>query len=292
MAITTNSLQILGSVAPSFSALGRTLTIGRLGLYAPRSFLQQVFSRRSGGSRNLAPGSPELMWFDAFLRAGGAPSVDVMDASSYEGATIEHDLNRPMTSEHYETVDTLIDGGSLEHVFNVVGALETYLKLLRPGGRIFLFDMPLHGYCGHGFFQFSPIFFSESLSSRYGFRLDLMLATEDRPFSDFWDVASQLAKHERMEIQHSRPCHLHVVATKQASFDGFGAFPIQPDYAARWEQRPSDTRRTAPRVLDRVRSELAKVWPRGYFRLSHDRNLRKQTAAKQLRRLPRWTPQL
>jgi hypothetical protein len=292
LAITTNSLRILGSVAPSFESLGRTVTIGRLGLYAPQWWLRDVLARRSRHASELISGSPEATWFDAYLRAGGTPSVDVIDASSYEGATIEHDLNRPMREDECESVDTLIDGGTLEHVFNVVGALETYLKLLRVGGRLFLFDMPLHGCCGHGFFQFSPVFFSESLSSRYGFRLDHMLATEDRPFSPFWDVASRLSKRERVEIQHSRPCHLQIVATKVAPFKGFDSFPLQPDYPARWEQQPSPSAMPARRFLQAVRVEAAKLWPRGYFTLSHDRDLRRHMAANQLNRLPRWSPQL
>ena len=42
-----------------------------------------------------------------------------MDASAFEGANFVHDLNNPIPEELHCKYDAVVDGGTLEHVFNV-----------------------------------------------------------------------------------------------------------------------------------------------------------------------------
>jgi hypothetical protein len=56
--------------------------------------------------------------FEVFARALGAKNASAMDVSNYEGAAILHDLNQPVPPALEECFDVVIDGGSLEHVFN------------------------------------------------------------------------------------------------------------------------------------------------------------------------------
>jgi SAM-dependent methyltransferase len=98
----------------------------------------------------------------------GATSVDSIDASSYEGATIVHDLNKPLPADLSEHFDSVIDFGTIEHVFDVPQVLRTYASLVRDGG-IILIATQADGCCGHGFYQFSPELFYRFFATERGF---------------------------------------------------------------------------------------------------------------------------
>jgi 2-polyprenyl-3-methyl-5-hydroxy-6-metoxy-1,4-benzoquinol methylase len=65
--------------------------------------------------------------------------VEAVDNSGYEGAALVHDLNRPIPKGWEERYDTIVDGGTLEHVFNFPQALANCMRMVRTGGRLFLF---------------------------------------------------------------------------------------------------------------------------------------------------------
>ena len=76
--------------------------------------------------------------FEVFARALGAGTVAAMDASTYEGAAIVHDLNQPVPPDLEERLDVVIDGGTLEHVFNFPVAIANCMRLLKTGGHLIL----------------------------------------------------------------------------------------------------------------------------------------------------------
>ena len=59
-----------------------------------------------------------------------ANSVKSIDNSSFEGADIIHDMNKPMENLN-EKFDTVIDFGTSEHIFNVVQNLNNISKLCK-----------------------------------------------------------------------------------------------------------------------------------------------------------------
>jgi hypothetical protein len=59
----------------------------------------------------------------------GADEIISIDASGYENATIIHDMNEP-AEDLAEQFDLVIDGGSLEHIFNFPVAI---LNVMRNG---------------------------------------------------------------------------------------------------------------------------------------------------------------
>jgi hypothetical protein len=285
MAITTNALGILSTLFPSAEALGRVLTVGRLGVYAPEVHVREVLRDWGGGGAQRS--APLPTFFDELLRACGAKQVSSLDASNYEGADVLHDLNRPCPEALRETFDTVVDAGTLEHVFQVVTALGALMSMVKVGGRLLLFDMPTNNFSGHGFYQLSPIFFSETLSPAYGFRLETLLVGEDRAYSTLREIpTSTLYSGQRIEIVGSKPCFLYVVATKIAPFPGFEKPAMQPDYQVRWKDG-SEVPPPAPSPSVLFRRRLANIAP-PYFRFSHDRNLRRTMQANQLSRFPLW----
>jgi SAM-dependent methyltransferase len=115
---------------------------------------------------------------DTFFHAVlGAHTLDALDYSNYQGANIIHDLNTPLPFELREQYDAVIDGGTLEHVFDFPTALKNLMSLLKPGGSLFLFT-PANNLFGHGFYQFSPELFYSVLAPHNGFRIIKMAIVE------------------------------------------------------------------------------------------------------------------
>jgi hypothetical protein len=173
-----------------------------------------------------------------------------------------------------EISDTVIDAGSLEHVFDVKTAIENYLRLARVGGAVVLLDMPAVNFCGHGFYQFSPEFFFEVFSARHGFEIVSVALAEDWAYSPFYSVTPPREAKRRVELLCDRPCHLFVHARKIAPFHGFVQPIVQSDYAEAWG-RPATVGATAVSRRGLVES-LRLAWRstdmRGYWRFSTRRN--------------------
>jgi SAM-dependent methyltransferase len=108
---------------------------------------------------------------DGFLRDFlGVSSLSVTDISSYEGADIIHDLNEPIPENLHGRFDAVIDGGSLEHIFNFPVAIKNLMQLLKIGGSLYL-AAPANNLCGHGFYQFSPELMFRVFTKENGFEL-------------------------------------------------------------------------------------------------------------------------
>ena len=92
------------------------------------------------------------------LYALGANHVDSIDFSDYEKANIIHDLNKPVPETLKEKYSFVIDGGTLEHIFNFPVAIQNCMAMIRMGGHFVNFS-PANNFMGHGFYQFSPELF-------------------------------------------------------------------------------------------------------------------------------------
>jgi hypothetical protein len=71
----------------------------------------------------------------------GVDNVRALDHSDYEGAEIIHDLNKPLPEKLHSIADFIVDGSTIDNVFNPALALVNLNKLLRPGGRVLLVNM-------------------------------------------------------------------------------------------------------------------------------------------------------
>lgn len=176
---------------------------------------------------------------DAFLTGLGAASVDALDFSGYEGASIIHDLNQPHPAEgSTERFTAVVDGGTLEHVFHVPNALSTMMQMVAPGGHLLLIT-PADGQVGHGFYQFSPELFHRCLSEANGFHLELCLLKETTGRRPWYDALDPLALGRRIEPR-TRGAYLYVAARRtDADRPIFAQVPAQSDYAAAWDERGS-----------------------------------------------------
>jgi hypothetical protein len=70
-------------------------------------------------------------------------------------AELRYDMNDPVPEREHDRYGTLIDIGSLEHVFDTRQCFENCLRMVAPGGH-YLLHTPVNGYFAHGFHVFSP----------------------------------------------------------------------------------------------------------------------------------------
>src|SRR3989442_8736117 len=190
MAVTAATAEFLAEARAEGSDFGSTLTIGRqasfvgplrLGAILRRHGVWPAGETRRTFYRRFRQGPPWLI--EPYLRALGATDVRALDLSPVEGADIVHDLGRPVPGELEQRFDLVLDGGSLEHVFDVRQALANYMRMVRVGGRLVI-QTVANNHCGHGFYQFSPELFFRALSEVNGYRVERVhLSEEDVSFT-------------------------------------------------------------------------------------------------------------
>jgi hypothetical protein len=190
---------------------------------------------------------------DKLLEHLGAEAVDSIDASAYEGATILHDMNLPIPEMYRGRYSAIIDGGTLEHIFNLPVAIENCMNLLRLGGHM-IGVSPCNNFLGHGFYQFSPEFFFRLYSRANGFRIKIMVLTEVKSRGDWYEIPDPAVIKRRLAIDSRGETYLMVIAEKLRADAGIHTTPQQSDYEnALWEGRalPAWSRRMA--VVNRIK---------------------------------------
>lgn len=217
----------------------RLLTIGHQQLYIPPHRLHRLARRFRPeiDPSSLAADVYADRFFNEFL---GARSVQSLDVSNYEGSELIHDLNQPIGPNLHGQFDAIIDGGSLEHIFNFPVAIANCMQMVRPGGRLFLFTMA-NNHAGHGFYQFSPELFYRVLSPENGFQVEeLILEQHDYPGAELslrtrcYRVTDPATVRTRVGLVSSKPVMMMVQALRTAERPLFAAPPIQSDYTARY----------------------------------------------------------
>lgn len=119
-----------------------------------RRFVRQNL-RRAGFDPAIPEYEQEDGFSETFLDKIGYPKMKSLDASAYENCDLTHDLNEPLPKSLRSKFDVIIDGGTLEHVYNTPQALDNVFHMLKRGG-IFISINGITGWAGHGFYQFSP----------------------------------------------------------------------------------------------------------------------------------------
>ena len=181
-------------------------------------------------------------YIDGFLRDYlGATSVTVLDASPYEGADTIHDMNHPVPPSWHGRYDAIVDGGTLEHIFNVPNAFTNIADMLKAGGTVFL-NTPANNMMGHGFYQFSPELMFRIFSEENGFAIRHVLlyeasypSVELNRKDTVYEVIDPDQVHQRVGLQNSKPVIMMVEATKTHSASMFASTPQQSDYVAMWK---------------------------------------------------------
>lgn len=172
---------------------------------------------------------------DELLLKLGADSITWLDFSDYEGATFIHDMNVPISVEA-QKFDSVVDGGTLEHVFNIPVAFKNMYDLLRADGS-YLGLSPGNNFFGHGFYQFSPELFWTGLASS-GFEVrDVSVMLRDESLS-ITHVPNPRLSGKRLEIKVSAPIPVDIFcfATRALSGSTGSLLAQQSDYVTAWSR--------------------------------------------------------
>jgi len=223
---------------------GDVLMVGRLKLDVFPAKVSQLLRQNGLPDDPFREGRKPSGFGEEFFQCLGARSVTALDASSYEGAGLVHDMNLPVPEGLKERYDVVYDGGTLEHVFNIPTALKNCMEMVRVGGHLFI-DSPGNNWFGHGFYQFSPEFFYRGLSPANGFEVVEMIAHAAGPNAKWYKVADPDQINSRVELISFTLIHLITRAKKTGKAEIFKAMPQQSDYTVAWESDKGDKPITA-----------------------------------------------
>jgi len=217
-------------------------TLGRQGLHVDAETLSEslaAFGESASPDECRAMFAEGEGFCEALFRRLGAGEVASVDFSDYQHATVIHDMNAPVPSSQWNQYSLVVDGGTLEHVFNYPVAVANCMRMVRPGGH-FIGLSPGNNFMGHGFYQFSPELFYRVFSAQNGFVTEDLIAVQDTwPFS-WYRVKDPEVLKRRVTLINRRPVTLMVLAKKIESVEPFSTVPQQSDYASWWKEAKAD----------------------------------------------------
>jgi hypothetical protein len=182
-----------------------------------------------------------------FFRMLGIDDYHDLDASTAEGPMLVHDLNEPVPPQWHGRFGTILDAGTLEHIFDLRTALANIVRLLRVGGAV-LHISPLSGWVNHGFIQVSPcLYYDYYQANGFQVRDACVLRLKRRNFRApglFMPYQHELKTFSMDDREHLSL--LAFTATKQQVVHPLRV-PIQSKYRPRFLSAPSQssTARTA-----------------------------------------------
>lgn len=268
MGIDLHSLNFLRFCHKSYGDFGATVTLARQGLHVTKAIADDDHNKRT---IDKAEAECEYFIDETLKRVFGSTSVDSIDYSDYEGASIIHDLNVPLGKDRPQ-FNTVIDAGTTEHIFSITTALANARDLCRTGGMI-IHILPANNFCGHGFWQFSPELFLGLYSEGNGFRdTEIYLAKLDDPKR--WFRLHALAHGGRGNFFSSFRVHILVKTVKATNSNGAFLSPQQLDYTEMWTNTKDSAERKRQHkdtILSKLRSQVnatptLRSWRNAMFR--------------------------
>jgi SAM-dependent methyltransferase len=240
MGIDMNCVQLLLRAKKNGASFERMATLGRQWLRPNRSELIRALLN---AGCDISPASeqklrdPAEIYADEFLHVLGAKQVTAIDANAFEGAQVVHDMNRPLPDSLDSAFDVVLDGGTLEHVFDFPTALRNTMRMVKPGG-LFISCTMANNFAGHGFYQFSPELFHRVLCKDNGYSIESCIIWEDIQNSKFYDFPDPDSLNSRVQITSRSGTYLFVQAKRTGNLSP-DFVPQQSDYVKNWKAASS-----------------------------------------------------
>ena len=227
------------------TSLGKAATAGRQSIHFSQATFEST-TRRFGRPLNFAQTRQPDGYCETLLRLLGADEISSFDANTYEGATEVIDLNYPVGAEKYERYDTVLDFGTIEHVFNISCALDNYVRMLKPGGWLLCLN-PANNHFGHGFHQLSAEFWY-GFFRQNGFESAQVFVAPSNRGGPWFRCPDPEEIRNRVTLRSSSGVYVIANARKSGREASALVPPTQADYVAAWgdrsENRPPKPRRT------------------------------------------------
>jgi hypothetical protein len=131
----------------------------------------------------------------------GANSITSVDYSDYEVPTYVADLNSKVDLKG--KWNTIIDYGSLEHIFDQVSVFRNCINFCKIRGRI-IHILPVNNLSGHGFWQFNSDLMFSIYSQEKQFIITGVYYASSIDFSSWYEVTKAKA-NTRTEVASVEP---------------------------------------------------------------------------------------
>jgi hypothetical protein len=236
----------------------RVITLGRLSVYLHSNEIARLKKLFKGDKvaieylENYQWGEYSERFFKDLFKCS---EVDSLDFSDFEGATVIHDLQKPIPDTLYGKYDLVFDGGTLEHVFNFPMAIANAMHLVKVDGLIYI-NTPSNNLSGHGFYQFSPELMFRVMSDSNGMKMIFnrigvarFPAIEQSSCHRVYDVTDPNSVG-RVCLLSSRPIYMMVMARKINEVELFTQPVLQSDYVKGWDS--SNSTPVSPGALKRI----------------------------------------
>lgn len=263
MAITNNCSKFLFYAKSLNVSFQNTVTLGRMTLYATKEEitkqLAQFHSDKKITDVTFTDGYSEPLF--TLL---GADHTDSLDYSDYEKATIVHDMNTPIPGHLKNKYTAVVDGGTIEHVFNFPVAIKNCMEMVKVGGH-YIGITPANNTMGHGFYQFSPELYFNILNADNGFEVKQMIIATQQPsgvFSDWYEVKNPAKVKSRVMLVNTMPTYIMVIAEKVKDVPVFATIPQQSDYQVAWAARKAQQDNKPPAKGGKLKYLYGKVMPK------------------------------
>lgn len=236
MGLLIGTSKIFADICKRNHLSGDVLTLGHQRILVTKEQIEsekslQQIDISSGDSFEWHPRwSKNFITCESFLKALGFSSVESLDVSTYEGATIKFDMNsRETPAALTSRFDLIFDGSTLEHIFGIGNAICHIVKMLRCGGHV-IHISPSNNWIDDGYYQFSPIFFKEFYEAngfeivslefhqfkiKQNLELNGIFETEDfiQPYEPVIDKADKFIQ-DGFSLNEKLPTQVLVVAKK------------------------------------------------------------------------------
>lgn len=265
MAIEKYGAELLAFARTQGACFERVLMIGRQNLNFPQTDIFELERLLGFPLRHMVKNGRDLSYAEPLFDALGAKEIDAVDCTAYEGCTVQHDMNTPIADVLKNRFDIVFDGGSLEHIFNAPRALANCMEMLAEEGML-LSVTPASNLNGHGFYQFSPEFFFQTLSEQNGFKILGVAICELGSNGRVFQVKDPASAGNRALFKSNRPAYIAVAAKKEKTLEPFvSGWPQQSDYSARWEAAGFSSPNEVQKTSSPLRAFMKATAP-GFFR--------------------------
>lgn len=235
MGITGNCSKFLLYAKAQGISYQKTLMLGRQHVYFSQEEVEQ-YAKHFKLNLRIDSAPVTGVYAEPLFKALGAELVESLDFSTFENASIIHNLNTPLPGPLRSKFTVVFDGGTLEHVFNFPVAVKSCMDALQVGGH-FIAISPTNNQSGHGFYQFSPELFFSLFAEKNGFRMKLLLIAAEIPGAgivDWFQVQDPREVKKRVTLNNDHPTFLMVLAEKVSETPGTIVEPNQSDYEFAW----------------------------------------------------------
>lgn len=242
MGIVQGTARLLIEEAMERSFHGSVLQLGRQDIKVSPSRLLAISGEAGfngskvtvGLSKDINRNEEAFVPSENFFRYLGFSEVLSLDYSDYEGAEIIFNMNSKELPEHLrDRFDAVVDGGTMEHVFDVVQFLKNASEMLRVGGRI-IHISPVSNQINHGFYCFSPTFFIDYYkANNYLLQKCYLLRYPENNIS-VCNCLEERTYDLIGKIIDPQIFYVFVIATKTGKNTGEITLPQQNAYTMRW----------------------------------------------------------